>query len=38
LEHGGEIWLNNAVKGKTINGQYAAILIERIAALLLKGR
>ncbi len=30
-------WRKNAVKGKTIAGEYAAILIKRVAALLMKG-
>ncbi len=32
-----EYWRQNAVKGKTVAGEYAAILIQRVAALLLKG-
>lgn len=32
-----DYWNENAVKGKTVNGEYAAILIQRVAALLLKG-
>ncbi len=31
-----EYWQKNAVKGKTVAGEYAAILIQRVAALLLK--
>ena len=29
-----QYWLDNARKGKTVNGEYAAILIKRVAALL----
>lgn len=32
-----EYWRQNAVKGRTVAGEYAAILIQRVAALLLKG-
>jgi N-acetylmuramoyl-L-alanine amidase len=32
-----DYWKQNAVKGKTVAGEYAAILIQRVAALLLKG-
>jgi len=32
-----EYWEQNAAKGKTVAGEYAAILIQRVAALLLKG-
>jgi N-acetylmuramoyl-L-alanine amidase len=32
-----EYWRQNAVKGKTVEGAYAAILIQRVAALLMKG-
>lgn len=31
-----EYWRKNAVKGKTVAGEYAGILIQRVAALLLK--
>ncbi len=32
-----DYWLQNAVKGKTVAGEYAAILIKGVAALILKG-
>jgi N-acetylmuramoyl-L-alanine amidase len=32
-----EYWRQNAVKGKTVAGEYAAILIQRVAAYILKG-
>lgn len=32
-----DYWLQNAVKGKSIAGEYAAILIKEVAALILKG-
>lgn len=32
-----EYWEQNAAKGKTVAGEYAAILIQRVAALLLRG-
>ncbi|MGE5390916.1 MAG: N-acetylmuramoyl-L-alanine amidase family protein [Deltaproteobacteria bacterium] len=32
-----EYWLQNAIKGKAIAGEYAAILIKGVAALVLKG-
>jgi hypothetical protein len=33
-----DYWSQNAVKGKSVNGEYAAILIKRIAALLLNNK
>ncbi|RCX14390.1 hypothetical protein DFR58_115114 [Anaerobacterium chartisolvens] len=32
-----DYWKQNAVKGKNVAGEYAAILIKRVAALLMKG-
>jgi hypothetical protein len=31
-----DYWLENAVQGKTVNGEYAAILIKRAVAFLIK--
>ncbi len=32
-----DYWRKNVLKGKTVDGEYAAILIKRVAALLMKG-